>query len=258
MLDPLEGLTPDGLIRTGARRDRIPGRFRPALDSIVERVRSAGATTSIYVYGSVATGVARSPESDVDLLAIGLPPERARQVARSSSAEFAELCRGVEIAVATEADFHGDGDAAYGGRLFLHHYCVHLAGPDLDRSVAGYPGDQRAARGLNGDIARHLDQWRRDVGIADPAELGRRVARKTLLAVAGLVSVHDGTWTTDRRTAARRWRRVHPPLGPGLDELVDWSAGTRQATPQRLASRLVTTVDAITEQFAADVGLWPR
>jgi hypothetical protein len=42
--------------------------------------------------------------------------------------------------------------------------------------------------------------------------LGRRVARKTLLAVAGLVSVHDTTWTTDREGATQRWSVIDPPL----------------------------------------------
>ncbi|MCM0638919.1 hypothetical protein [Cellulomonas wangsupingiae] len=39
-----------------------------------------------------------------------------------------------------------------------------------------------------------------------------RVARKTLLAVAGLVSVHDHTWTTDRSRAVRRWCEIEPAL----------------------------------------------
>jgi hypothetical protein len=163
----------------------------------------------------------------------------------------------VEIAVATVDDLVGARDEAYGGRVFLHHYCVHLAGPDRDPSTSGYPGDRRAARGFNGDIARWVRTWRGELATADPGELGRRVSRKTLLAVTGLVSVHDGTWTTDREGAARRWQEVHPELAEGLDDLLAWSDGRDAATSGELESRLSTTVQAIVDQFVTSVGLWP-
>jgi hypothetical protein len=256
LLDPLEGLIADGLIRTGASADRIPARFSPLLNRATDRVASVAPDASVYVYGSVATGVARVPESDVDLLTIGLPAERAAEISEQLSVEFADICRGVEIAHAMDSDFHGDGDEAYGGRVFLHHYCVHLAGPDLDRSTSEYHGDRRAARGFNGDIAQHAARWRHDLGTADPAPLGRRAARKTLLAVSGLVSIHDATWTTDREGAARRWQEVHPELSGGLDELLLWSAGQRAATDERVAHQLNTTIDRIVDQFETDIGLW--
>ena len=256
MIDPLEGLTADGLIRTGASADRIPARFLPLLHRVVDRVASVAPDAAVYVYGSVATGVARVPASDVDLLTIGLTAERAAEIGEHMSVEFDDICRGVEIAHAFDSDFRGEGDEAYGGRVFLHHYCVLLAGPDLDRSGSGYRGDRRAARGFNGDIAQHAMRWRRDLGSTDSARLGRRAARKTLLAVSGLVSIHDGTWTTDRESAARRWHEVHPELAAGLEELLQWSAGRRAATDERLAHQLNTTIDRVVEQFETDIGLW--
>lgn len=210
----------------------------------------------MYVYGSVATGLARAPGSDVDVLTIGLPTERAVAIGEEMSAAFADLCRGVEIAAADESDFEGEGDGAYGGRVFLHHYCVHLAGPDLDRATSPFPGDRRAARAFNGDIAQHMARWHRELDHVDPAHLGRRVARKTLLAVAGLVSVHDGGWTTDRERSVRRWQQVRPELADGLEELLGWASGQGTATTQSLEDRLKTTVHQIVHQFAADVGLW--
>jgi uncharacterized protein len=257
LLDPLEGLTADGMIRTGASPARIAPRFSPVLENTVERIGSIAPKTTVYVYGSVATGRARAPDSDVDLLTIGLLPERAAEISEQMSVEFVDICRRVEIAAATETDFHGDGDRAYGARVFLHHYCVRLAGTDLDRSNSDYRGDRRAARGLNGDIAQHAARWRWDLDSADSAQLSRRAARKALLAVSGLVSVHDKTWTTDREHAARRWQEVHPELSSGLEELLQWSTGRHPATSERLTHRLDTTIDQIVDQFATDVGLWP-
>jgi predicted nucleotidyltransferase len=255
--DPSEGLTETGLIRTGASHARIPDRFSNLLSASASRVRADAPTASVYVYGSVATGDARSPESDVDLLTIGLPADGAATISERLSADFSHLCRGVEIAAGMAEDFEGAGDEAYGGRVFLHHYCVHLAGPDIDRATSAFRGDQRAARGFNGDIAQHAARWQHDFDNTDAPRLGRTLARKTLLAVAGLVSVHDATWTTDRKHASRRWGQIHPELADGLAELLEWSALRSTATTVRLAHHLANTIDQIVCQFTADIGLWP-
>ena len=94
-----------------------------------------------------------SQQSDVDLLTVGLSSDRAASIGRALSTDFSALCRSVEIAAAMEEDFQKADDEAYGGRVFLHHYCVRLAGPEIDRATSPFPGDQRAARGFNGDIA---------------------------------------------------------------------------------------------------------
>jgi Nucleotidyltransferase domain len=71
MADPEEGVAPDGTIRTGAHRDRIPVAFEPVLTDAVAFAGDRGA--SLYVYGSVANGTVRPRSSDVDLLSIDLP-----------------------------------------------------------------------------------------------------------------------------------------------------------------------------------------
>jgi len=211
--DPGEGVAADGTIRTGADRSRVPAAFEPVLAEAAALAGERGA--SLYVYGSVANGSARSGSSDVDLLTVGLPDAAA--AGQRLSARHASLCRGVEIAAATAADLDGDTDAAYGFQVFLRHYCVHLAGPDPSASLPAFPAGARAARGFNGDIAWHRRRWRQRLESgAVPADLGVRAARKTLLAVAGLVSVRDRTWTTNRSRAARRWGQIEPGLAAPL------------------------------------------
>ncbi len=150
MADPDEGVAADGTIRTGARRDRVPAIFEPVLtDAVALAAKSAAgksaaaksAPASLYVYGSVANGTVRPGSSDVDLLSIGLPD--ASILGQRLSARYAGLCRGVEVAAAAAADLAGDTDAAYGYRVFLRHYCVHLAGPDPSIALAAFPADAR-------------------------------------------------------------------------------------------------------------------
>ncbi|MFE6510780.1 hypothetical protein ACFVDI_26965 [Nocardioides sp. NPDC057767] len=255
MADPREGLTADGMVVTGVRRDRVPSLYEPVLAYVLGRVAPE---VSVYAYGSVANGTATAPTSDVDLLTIGLPAADASAIGAAASDTFTEVCRGVEIAPVMSDDYVGEGDEAYGNRVFLRHYCLHLAGPDPGAALPGFPADARAARGFNGDIGLLLSRWRSALGRDDAGSLSRRIARKTLLAVAGLVSVHDGTWTTDRSAAAARWGEIEPSLAVDLTRLVTLSENGG-ASPEETATLLGEggAIERITGRFAADIGLWP-
>jgi uncharacterized protein len=216
---------------------------------------------ALYVYGSVANGTVRRGSSDVDLLSIGLPDAAAAAAGRLLSARYAGLCRAVEFSAAQEGELAADSDDAYGWAVFLRHYCVHLTGPDPGAGLPAFPADARAARGFNGDIAQHARRWRRELesGSTPAGPLGTRAARKTLLAVGGLVSVHDGTWTTDRARAARRWGEIEPALAGSLRLLLSWVSPASRPEPEDVRSALAGdgVVATIVERFADLIGLWP-
>jgi len=257
MHDPYEGVTSNGTIQTGASRDRVAAIFDPVLDAAILASRIVDRDSSLYVYGSVATGMAQPGLSDVDLLSVGLPSAEAVEIARTLSMRFSDLCRAVEVAAAQESDFWGGNGEAYGGRVFLRHYCVHLVGPDLHSDLPDFPADVRAARGFNGDIAQHAQRWRMQLDDGcDVARLSRRLARKCLLAVAGLVSVHDDTWTTDRATAATRWAEIEPALADDLYTLVRWSRESSTLQRGSVEAALDGIVAQIVVDFEASVGLW--
>jgi len=256
--DPLEGIGANGTIVTGASPHRMAPAFKPVILSAVERVSALSGRHSLYVYGSVATGTARVGPSDVDLLTVGLSPATAAHIGQDLSAEYAHLCRGVDIGPAQWSDYEGPGDEAHGNRVFLRHYLVHLAGPDVGLGLPDFPADAAAARGFNGDIGLCADRWRIKV-LRDPfpSSLGRRVARKTLLAIAGLVSVHDATWTTDRLAAAWRWGQLRPALAASLRQLVAWSeAGPSAPTPSEVLIALDGLVADVVDEFRQHIGLW--
>jgi uncharacterized protein len=251
MHDPREGVTPQGMIRTGAARCAIAPVYAQVLRAAARAV--AGRAT-LSVYGSVATGAAVVPTSDVDLLSVGLPVHEAERISADLSARFRDRCREVSLAPASWEDLEADSDEGYGLRVFLRHYCVHLVGADPAAGLPEYRADARAARGFNGDIARHVERWRSELeGDADVALLGTRIARKTLLAVAGLVSVRNATWSTDRRACAARWNELEP--GIPVDTLVAWLD-----TPprERAAVRgvLQGPVAAVVQVFGSEIGLW--
>ena len=266
--DPDECVAEDGTIRTGVLRERVPVAFEPVLrDAVTALDRAPGA--ALVLYGSVATGTADPVRSDVDLIGVGLSPARASDLAARLSATYAGRCRGVDVTALTPQECTGDGDEAYGWRVFLRHYGVPLTGPPLEALVPdlapAYAADARAARGFNGDLAAHLDRWRQDLDSQETSTgaLAVQVARKSLLALAGLVSVHDATWTTDRARAAGRWAAVEPAYAAELARLLGWSASARRPTGRRPergdVARVLAddgVVGAITARFADLVGMW--
>lgn len=267
--DPREGVDPDGCIRTGAHRSRVPAAYEPVVTSLVSAVAGASGTTpvSLYLYGSVATGTARVPASDVDAVTVGLGEDDAAAVSARLSEQFAGVCRSVDVGAAQPQHWSGDGDAAYGNRVFLRHYCAHLTGPDVTAGWPAFQADARAARGFNGDLAAHHHRWTNALDAiddthpdAEPAvrALARRAARKTLLAAAGLVSVRHRTWTTDRAGAAQRLAEDHPPMAGGLMELVAWSTSARAARPDDVRRALDPrgAVHLVVDAFADEIGMW--
>lgn len=245
------------MIVTGAHRSRIAPAFQGVVQRAIELTLAMDDSPSLYLYGSVATGLARIAESDVDLLSIGLDAASANAMSERLSREFSGLCRAVEVAAGQSSGYEGSGDEAYGNRVFLRHYCVHLSGPDPRSALPEFRADRAAARGFNGDIDAYARRWLGE--LCDSEELGalaRRIARKTLLAVAGLVSVHDGTWTTDR-LAARRWGDIVPELAGPLEALMLWSREPALDLSRDEVHGVVTgVVRNVVEAFRVQIGLW--
>ena len=255
--DPREGRSASGTIVTGVAAERVPGQFAGVIRDVVTSAQACAADAAVFVYGSVATGQAVAGRSDVDVLSIGLAPDDAARIGRELSDRHAATCRGVEFGAADPDHFAGDHDEAYGNRVFLRHYCAHLAGPDHLRPDHDFPADARAARGFNGDIADHRDRWRAALDRGDdPGRLARRIARKSLLALAGLVSIHDATWTTDRELAAGRWAEIEPGWATGLDTLTDWVDREPTVDPSDVGAMLDQIVDPLVERFSRHIGLW--
>ncbi len=258
MRDPLEGLSEFGTIRTGADMSNVADAFRPVHEAASAMIHERDVSVSVYAYGSVVTGQATVGGSDVDLLTIGLSSSDANLIGADLSIRFADVCRGVEIGAAQAGDFVGESDESYGNRVFLRHYCVLLAGSDLHRPTHDFAGDRRAARGFNGDIAQHAHRWKSALGAGEDAGVvAQRMARKSLLAVAGLVSVHDHTWTTDRDTSAHRWSEIEPTHRDGLDQLLSWTSTTPEPRVDTVRDVLEGTVEAIVSAFNELIGLWP-
>jgi hypothetical protein len=231
--DPAEGVDGDGVIVTGAAVDRVPAVYRPVVEDCTAVLTEVfgGRLHSLYLYGSVATGQARPPESDVDLIPIwvgSVAPEGVADVAAALSRRHCGLAREVGLAPATLAEVRSDGRDGLGLRCFLRHYCVCLAGTDLRPSLPACRASRAVAEGFNDDVPRLVRRWRSELEAAqtpdEVALVARAAARKLLLVAATLESAEHGGWTTDRRTGATMLAAHHPQWAVTARQAVDWCA----------------------------------
>jgi uncharacterized protein len=209
MRDRGEGVAPDGTVVTGVARERVPAAYEPVIADAVERLRGrlGDDLHSVYLYGSVATGQACPPGSDVDLLAV----TRSGQVDLTSLASdlgdrYAYLAREVGIAHAAVSVYERDDVVGHGERCFLKHYAVCVAGDDLRDALPTCRATSGLAFGFNGDVghvlARYGERLRIEPDPTGRADAATKACRKILMAAATLLSTREGGWSTDRVTGA--------------------------------------------------------
>jgi uncharacterized protein len=216
--DPAEGVDADGYLVTGAALVNIPPAYRPVVDDCVAAMTAFPELDGLYLYGSVATGRARPPDSDLDLLALWTSTVDVSATVATLSARHAAVVREVGLAEAGVESLADEAD-----RCFLKHYCVPLAGRDRRADLPRCRPSRRLALGFAGDLPVLLRS------IADtaptPEVAARRAARRLLLGVATIESASHGTWTTDRATGAALLSRHHPEWTDVAGRAMGMSAG---------------------------------
>ena len=216
--DPAEGVDADGYLVTGAGLANVPPAYRPVIADCIAALAAFPELDGLYLYGSVATGRARPPDSDLDLLALWTTTVDASATVAALSARHAAVVREVGLAEARVDSLADEAD-----RCFLKHYCVPLAGRDRRPDLPRCRPSRALALGFAGDLPALL---RSIVDTAPTPEVAtRRMARRLLLGVATIESATHGTWTTDRATGAALLAEHHPQWTDVAARAVDLTAG---------------------------------
>ncbi|GAA2760761.1 nucleotidyltransferase domain-containing protein [Actinopolymorpha rutila] len=245
--DPAEGLDADGFITTGARIANVRAPYDAVLADVRTTIRAALGTElhGLYLYGSVATGQAVPPASDLDLAAVVIGPdalETCRLLGEELSARHRSVVREVGVSPVQLEKLLAEDDAGRAERCFLKHYCVGVAGIDLRPDLPRCRPDRAIAREFVGELAPKLRHFtERLEAAATPAEVEAvavLVARRLLMAAAVVYSIPDRTWTTARTDGAEMLGRHHPALAGHAARALAWigphnDEGPGHVTPTR-------------------------
>ena len=229
-LDPDEGVGPNNIITTGVSAERISQEFVPVITRAVSSLVSLDKDImAIYLYGSVATGRATVPTSDLDLLVVlndGRAEAKIRQLAAELSQSHRNIVREVAIATVVISDIWADTADGLGSRCFIKHYCVHLHGLGVHQGLQPCRATREVAWAFNHNVGESVTSAKarlaKAAGPSQVAEVCRSSARRVSLAATSLVSVAENTWTTDRQTAAKSITKLYPEWGSAAEIAVRW------------------------------------
>jgi hypothetical protein len=227
-----EGVDDQGYIVSGADFGLIAAVYRPVLESCVSAmVSGVDGLVAVYVYGSVATGRASPPRSDIDLLVVTTGPDADDAVPRAArhlSERYQRLAREVGVAETTIRVLQADSVDALGLRCFIKHYCVLLHGTDIGRRFPRYKPSAAMAWAFNHDIATAIEETRLRLDTCgtpdDVRAICRVIARKVMFTAASLTSVITSSWTTDRRHAAAVIAERYPEWADQAAVALDWGS----------------------------------
>lgn len=249
--DPAEGVSTGGVIVTGAAVDRVPTAYRAAVAACTALLREAFGNRlhGLYLYGSVATGQAQPPASDLDLMAVwahDVGPDEVVSIAAGLSEKHAELVREVGLTSASLVEVLAENREGLGWRCFIRHYCVWLAGTDLRPTLPPCRPSRAIADSLNDDVGELVRHWRSTLAAAqtstEVAAVARSAARKLLLVTATLESAEHGGWTTDRASGAALLTAHHPEWAGVAALAVRWCADSKESAAEDV-SRLLDLGD---------------
>jgi hypothetical protein len=111
--DPAEGVDVDGYLATGAALVNVPPAYRPVVDDCVAALTAFPELDGLYLYGSVATGQARPPDSDLDLLALWTSTVDVSGTVAALSARHAAVVREVGLAEAGVDSLADEADRCF-------------------------------------------------------------------------------------------------------------------------------------------------
>jgi predicted nucleotidyltransferase len=224
----LPGVDGEGFIIREASADKVPRPYLPVVDGLIACCRRAlGARFhSLYLYGSVATGVAVPGRSDLDALALlsAEPrPEHRRRLRSTTEALALEHPFVTEVGVILfSADAILSPPERYDMGFFLRCLCACVHGEDLGPRLPEYRPTLELAAGTNGNVGAVLAAARARLAEAGAAgevqAVCRGVSRKIVRTGFTLVMPRERVWTNSLPESCRLFVKHYPDRAEQMHE----------------------------------------
>jgi len=206
-------------IRKDVGISKVASRYQaPLRDAKDELLQYADKIHSIYLYGSVGTGKARSPSSDLDLLVVlhtkpspGTKSDISMLEAILSK-KYQKLFREVGITI-TYKSLCVKSKESYGWRFFLTVLCDRMYGPKLYTTEMKFFPSKKLARNLHGDIRTNIEAASKKIRNADPVPArlqSRSIMKKIIRTGFSIVMEQENLWTVDLKEMASLFSKHYP------------------------------------------------
>ncbi|MFT4343113.1 MAG: nucleotidyltransferase domain-containing protein [Candidatus Woesearchaeota archaeon] len=177
---------------------------------IVKNVRSqllkhSDKIHSIYLYGSVATGKAKSPSSDLDMIIVlNRKPtlktkSKLKDLENLLSQKYQKTFREVGFAITYKNEVLRGKDA-FGWRFTLEILSVRIYGKNLFQKRVRFSPTKRLAKGLHSDVYENIREAKKKLNSANTKEYNiqiKSIMKKLIRTAFSIVMEDENYWTTN-------------------------------------------------------------
>ncbi len=218
---------------------KIAQKYRPIVSDVKKSLLNfAPKIHSIYLYGSVATGKAKSPASDLDILIV-LKRKVSKQltidlkeVERTLSLKYAHVLREVGFSL-TNVNEVKRGKETYAWKFFISTLCLLIQGKAVLEEKYKFKPTKKLARSLYRDLKQDLSRSRKEIASAKNTAKPTKHIMKALLRVSFFTIMEEANnWTTDLRQMAAIFLEYHPEKRPeisAIQKLIETPTNRKEA-----------------------------
>jgi len=198
---------------------KIPAKYKPIVKDVKsELLEFSDKIHSIYLYGSVATGQAKSPTSDLDLVVVlnAKPTSKLKnelkELEKSLSIKHQKAFREVGFAITYKNEVLR-GKEAFGWRFFLTILSVKIFGNNLFHKEMKFSPTKKLARNLHLDISKNIEEAKRKIKSANDEEAKlqiKSIMKKIIRTAFSIVMEDENYWTTDLNDMTKIFTKYYP------------------------------------------------
>lgn len=218
---------------------KIPARYKPIVENVKsELLEFSDKIHSIYLYGSVATGKAKSPTSDLDLVVVlkAKPTlkfkTQLKELENSLSQKYQKEFREVGFAITYKNEVLR-GKEAFGWRFFLTILSVKIFGDNLFQKEMKFSPTKKLAKNLHSDVAKNIEEAKKKIVSANSEDAKlqiKSIMKKIIRTAFSIVMEQENYWTTDLDEMTKIFTKYYPEKKQQINAVLKM---TKSKSPDR-------------------------
>ncbi len=198
---------------------KVSAKYNPIVKDVKsELLNFSDKIHSIYLYGSVATGKAKSPTSDLDIVVVlkrkptSTLKSQLKDLETLLSQKYQKLFREVGFAITYKNEVL-QGREAFGWKFFLTILSVKIFGDNLFEKDMKFSPTKKLARNLHSDVDKNIAEAKQKIKSvnSDEAKLQiKSIMKKIIRTAFSIVMEDENYWTTDLKEMTQIFTKYYP------------------------------------------------
>jgi uncharacterized protein len=224
---------------------KVSERYKPIVkDAKSQLLDFSDKIHSIYLYGSVATGKAKSPNSDLDLVVVfkakltSKLKSELKNLEKSLSKKYQSIFREVGFAITYKNEVLRSKEAL-GWKFFLAILSVKIFGDNLFSKKMKFSPTKKLARSLHSDVAKNIEEAKKKIKSSNDKEAKlqiKSIMKKIIRTAFSIVMEDENYWTTDLGEMTKIFTKYYPEKKQQINVVLKMA---KSKSPDRKSATLI-------------------